>query len=92
MPSLAQFWKKAGFLRSNANSSLFVRTGTRERLMILIYVDDLVTTGDNATEIATLKHSLHKTFAITDLGRLKYFLGIEMATSSKGLFLNQRNM
>nr|XP_017179568.1 uncharacterized protein LOC108169864 [Malus domestica] len=80
----------AGFLRSNADSSLFVPTGTRGRLMILIYVDDLVITGDNANKIAALKQSLHMTFAIKDLGRLKYFLGIEMATSSKGLFLNQR--
>ncbi|CAN6719196.1 unnamed protein product [Malus baccata var. baccata] len=80
----------AGFLRSNADSSLFVRTGMRGRLMILIYVDDLIITGESETEIASLKQSLQETFAIKDLGRLKYFLGIEMATSSKGLFLNQR--
>ncbi|KAM1864865.1 hypothetical protein ACFX14_005024 [Malus domestica] len=41
-------------------------------------------------EITSLKKALHKQFAIKDLGRLKYFLGIEMATFSKGLFLNQR--
>ncbi|KAM1095689.1 hypothetical protein ACFX2B_010399 [Malus domestica] len=41
-------------------------------------------------ELEALKRSLHQQFAIKDLGSLKYFLGIEMATSSKGLFLNQR--
>ncbi|XP_048436076.1 uncharacterized mitochondrial protein AtMg00810-like [Pyrus x bretschneideri] len=46
--------------------------------------------GDSATEIAALMQSLHETFAIKDLRRLKYFLGIEMANSSKRLFLNQR--
>ncbi|XP_070667820.1 uncharacterized mitochondrial protein AtMg00810-like [Malus domestica] len=46
--------------------------------------------GDNISEIKTLKQSLHKKFAIKDLGPLKYFLGIEVATSSKELFLNQR--
>jgi hypothetical protein len=35
---------------------------------------------------ATLQHC----FLIKDLGRLKYFLGIEMVASRKGLFLNQR--
>ncbi|CAN6583524.1 unnamed protein product [Malus baccata var. baccata] len=46
--------------------------------------------GDNISEIKTLKQSLHQKFTIKDLGPLKYFLGIEVATSSKGLFLNQR--
>nr|CBL94171.1 Reverse transcriptase (RNA-dependent DNA pol [Malus domestica] len=45
---------------------------------------------DNADEITNLKVSLQQKFSIRDLGRLKYFLGIEMTSSSKGLFLNQR--
>ncbi|XP_050157515.1 uncharacterized mitochondrial protein AtMg00810-like [Malus sylvestris] len=60
------------------------------RLAMLIYVDDIIITGDNVNEINALKCSLHQQFAIKDLGVLKYFLSIEMATSSKGLFLNQR--
>ena len=57
---------------------------------MLIYVDDLIITGDNMSEIKELKLSLQQKFAIKDLGPLKYFLRIEVATSSKGLFLNQR--
>ncbi|KAM1278430.1 hypothetical protein ACFX2J_030451 [Malus domestica] len=82
--------EKAGFLRSNADSSLFVRTNTSGKLVVLIYVDDLIITRDSAAEIEALKLSLLQTFAIKDLGKLKYFLGIEMATSSKRLFLHQR--
>ncbi|CAN6725556.1 unnamed protein product [Malus baccata var. baccata] len=44
---------------------------------------------DSAVEIEALKRSLHQTFAIKDIGRLNYFLGIEMATPSKWLFLHQ---
>ena len=58
--------------------------------MVLIYIDDLIITGDSATEIEGLKLSLHQTFAIKYLGRLKYFLGIETVISSKGLFLHER--
>ncbi|KAM2660342.1 hypothetical protein EV2_022770 [Malus domestica] len=79
-----------GFTRSNADSSLFVHTRAVGKLVALIYVDDLIITGDNAEEISKLKQSLQQRFAIKDLGVLKYFLGIEMATSHKGLFLNQR--
>ena len=69
---------------------MFVRTGKMGRLIVLVYVDDLIITGDSAAEIDALKRSLHATFAIKDLGELRYFLGIEMDQSSSGLFLNQR--
>ncbi|KAM2668187.1 hypothetical protein EV2_019802 [Malus domestica] len=87
---LSSVLNSVGFTRSNADSSLFVRTGAVGKLVVLIYVDDLIITGDNAEEISKLKQSLQQRFAIKDLGVLKYFLGIEMATSHKGLFLNQR--
>ena len=58
-------------------------------MVVLIYVDDLIIKGDNVQEIEVLKQALHKKFAIKDLGKLTYFLGIEMATSKKGMFLNQ---
>ncbi|CAL8165838.1 unnamed protein product [Prunus armeniaca] len=45
--------------------------------------------SNNMGEIHKLKPFLHKKFAIKDLGSFKYFLRIEIASSSKGLFLNQ---
>ncbi|PRQ53440.1 putative RNA-directed DNA polymerase [Rosa chinensis] len=87
---LSSVLEEVGFHRSNADSSLFIRIGSTSKLLVLIYVDDLIITGDNAEEIELLKQSLRNRFAIKDLGILKYFLGIEMATSHKGLFLNQR--
>ncbi|KAM2882470.1 hypothetical protein COP2_015447 [Malus domestica] len=82
---LSSVLEVAGFTRSHADSSLFVRSGDQGKLVVLIYVDDLIITGDNMDELEALKRSLHQQFAIKDLGS-----GIEMATSSKGLFLNQR--
>ena len=87
---LSSVLEGAGFQRSNADSSMFIRTGVAGKLVVLIYVDDLIITGDNVDEIANLKISLQQKFSIKDLGVLKYFLGIEMASSNKGLFLNQR--
>ncbi|XP_050374671.1 uncharacterized mitochondrial protein AtMg00810-like [Argentina anserina] len=81
---------ECGFKRSMADSSMFVRTGTFGRLIVLVYVDDLIITGDSNEEIQSLKGTLHTKFAIKDLGALRYFLGIEMDQSPFGLFLNQR--
>jgi Reverse transcriptase (RNA-dependent DNA polymerase) len=53
-------------------------------------VDDLIITGDNQEEIDCVKRDLKKKFDIKDLGKLKYFFGIEITHSLKGLFISQR--
>jgi len=58
---------------------------------ILVYMDDLLITGDDQSTITAIKPDLHSTFTIKDLGLAQYFLGIEIARSSQGTFLNQRN-
>jgi Reverse transcriptase (RNA-dependent DNA polymerase) len=58
--------------------------------IVLVYVDDLIITGNNEMEIELIKRNHKQKFEIKDLGKLKYFLGIEIAHSKKGLFLSQR--
>ena len=65
-----------GFTRSNADSSLFVKLTPKVKLMVLIYVDDLIIVGNDDKAISHLKTTLQQHFPITDLGALKYFLGI----------------
>ncbi|CAN6541793.1 unnamed protein product [Malus baccata var. baccata] len=89
---LSSVLKVVGFKRSHADSSLFVRSGVLGKLVVLIYVDDLIITGDNVNEINALKCSLCQQFAIKDLRVLKYFLGIEMATSPKVDLLDEAHM
>ena len=47
-------------------------------MMVSIYVDDLIITGHDISRINTLKQALNKKFNITDLGRVKNLLGIEI--------------
>jgi hypothetical protein len=49
-----------------------------------------VVTGDDVEEIKSLKERLGRAFEVKDLGPLRYFLGIEIARSSKGIVLSQR--
>ena len=44
-----------------------------------MYVDDIVLTGDDCSELERLKRRLGKEFEIKNLGALKYFLGMEFA-------------
>ena len=58
--------------------------------ILAVYVDDIVITGDDVEEIKKLKERLGKAFEVKDLGPLRYFLGIEIARSSKEIILSQR--
>ena len=59
-------------------------------MALLVYVDDLVLTGNDCDTCFTFKAYLCRCFNIKDLGPLKYFLGIEVARNSEALFLSQR--
>ena len=56
---------------------------------MLIYVDDIVLIGNNNQVIQQLIDALGREFAIKDLGKLKYFLGLEVQHVQGGLILFQ---
>ncbi|XP_061996687.1 uncharacterized mitochondrial protein AtMg00810-like [Rosa rugosa] len=80
----------AGFTQSKADYSLFIQKVGNSLTVMLIYVDDILITGNNLDSIKALKQFSHTRFRIKDLGDLKYFLGIEIARSGKGIYLSQR--
>ena len=56
--------------------------------MLIMYVDGIVVIGNNEDDMTQLKECLVKEFEIKDLGRLKYFLGIEVAHSKEGIYIS----
>ena len=58
---------------------------------MLVYVDDLLITGDDIHNITLLKQHLHAAFTIKDLGLARYFVGIKFARSSTSIILHNRN-
>ncbi|RVW21625.1 Retrovirus-related Pol polyprotein from transposon RE2 [Vitis vinifera] len=82
--------KGYGFLQSYSDYSLFTYTTGNVQINVLVYVDDLIISGNDSTALKTFKAYLSDCFKMKDLGVLKYFLGIEVARSSAGLFLCQR--
>ena len=56
---------------------------------MIVYVDDIILTGDNIGEVERLK-VLATEFKVKNLGQMRYFLGMEVARSKKGISVSQR--
>ncbi|RVX13979.1 Retrovirus-related Pol polyprotein from transposon TNT 1-94 [Vitis vinifera] len=83
--------KGYGFIQCQSDHTLFVKHFPEGKLaIIIVYVDDIILTGDHEEKIDLLKKLLTKEFEIKDLGNLKYFLGMEIARSKKGIAVSQR--
>jgi len=80
---------EAGFSPSPHDPALFIHTSSRGRTLLLLYVDDMLITGDDAEHISLVKRHLSQQFQMTDLGPLSYFLGIEFSRSDKGYYISQ---
>lgn len=59
-------------------------------MILNVYVDDMVVTGDDHAERQALQSYLAHEFEMEDLGPLKYFLNIEVADSKSSIFMSQR--
>lgn len=79
-----------GFVNSVADTSLFIRRKGSEVLYVLVYVDDMLITGNAKPAIAHLIATLNSRFSLKDMGEAKYFLGIELSRNSTGMHLRQQ--
>jgi histone deacetylase 1/2 len=79
-----------GFTSSKADTSLFILRHPGITIYLLVYVDDIIVVSSSDTVIARLIHQLRGAFALKDLGRLHYFLGIEVQFCADSLLLTQR--
>ncbi|KAL5540631.1 hypothetical protein UlMin_043206 [Ulmus minor] len=59
-------------------------------MAILIYIDDVLIASTDPQAIVQLKADLSKAFKLTDLGTLKYFLGLEIAHAATRICVSQR--
>lgn len=81
-----------GFVQSLADYSLFTKASSdpSDFVALLVYVDDILIGSCNNEIIQNIKTFLHDQFCIKDLGDAKYFLGLEVARSKKGISICQR--
>ncbi|XP_057745218.1 uncharacterized mitochondrial protein AtMg00810-like [Arachis stenosperma] len=77
------------FTCSPHESALFIRKSECGVILLLLYVDDRIITGDAVDGISNLKAPLHRIFKMKDLGSLSYFLGLKVISTDDGIYLSQ---
>lgn len=87
---LSEALTNAGFKHSYEDYSLFMYTKGSVEIRVLIYVDDLLVCGNDMEVLVQFKEYLGRCFHMKDLGKLKYFLGIEVGRGGEGFMLTQR--
>ncbi|XP_074266400.1 uncharacterized protein LOC141589667 [Silene latifolia] len=85
----ATFIKTRGFTSSTCDQSLFIYKNGAHMAYLLIYVDDIVLTASSAHLLRQIISAFSSEFAMTDLGKLNHFLGIQVQRTGSGLFLSQ---
>ena len=67
-----------GFLRCPYEHAVYTKKEGNENLLIAVYVDDLLVTGSSKTMIEQFKKQMNLKFEMSDLGKLSYYLGMEV--------------
>ncbi|CAL2227458.1 unnamed protein product [Prunus armeniaca] len=82
--------KNNGFRQSNSYHTLFLKHKKGKVTALIIYVNNMLISGNDKHEISQLQNYLATEFELKNLRGLKYFLGIEVARSQRGIFLSKR--
>ena len=64
--------------KSKSDNSVFYRNSHASIILLVVYVDNIIITGDDMAGISSPKSFLHGQFHTKDLDMLKYFLGVEV--------------
>ena len=78
-----------GFKQCASEHGMYTRGKAEQRLIVGVYVDDLIITGGDTQVLSSFKKEMCKTFKMSDLGSLSYYLGIEVQQSVDGITVCQ---
>ncbi|RDX71634.1 Copia protein, partial [Mucuna pruriens] len=78
--------------KNQDDHTFFIKHSPNGKLtLLLVYVDDMIVIGDDKIEKLTLKEKLATQFEMKELGKLKYFLGVEVEYSKQGVPIEQNH-
>jgi Reverse transcriptase (RNA-dependent DNA polymerase) len=83
------YFKDNKFIQCPYEHALYVKKEKCNLLFVALYVDDLIFMGNNEEMIKDFKEAMTREFEMTDLGLIKYFLGLEVRQGKSRIFVSQ---
>lgn len=85
------YFVREGFEKCYCEHTLFTKSKEGGKLLIIsLYVDDLIFTGNDKSMCDEFKKSMMLEFDMSDLGKMRYFLGVEVLQNDDGIYLSQK--
>ena len=82
--------KRIGFMKSKNDQGVYHLNSNRDKVIVGVYVDDLIITGASESKVEEFKKNMMRIFEMTDLGLLCSYLGIEVHQDKSQITLSQR--
>jgi len=78
-----------GFDKCEGEPTIYIKEKDGKILIVVLYVDDFIFRSNDYCLIVSFKTVMKEEFEITDMGLLRYFLGIEVDQNENGIFISQ---
>ncbi|OIT38695.1 retrovirus-related pol polyprotein from transposon tnt 1-94 [Nicotiana attenuata] len=85
-----KYFQANGFSKCPHEHALYVKIAKNgDILLVCLYVDDLIFTGNNPKMFEEFKEAMAREFEMTDIGLMSYYLGIQVQQRKDGIFISQ---
>lgn len=89
--NIDSYFMEKGFEKSKNEPTLYIkRQGMADILIVALYVDDLIFTGNNLKLIEDFRKEMMRKYEMNNLGLLHHFLRIEIYQEDDGVFICQK--
>nr|GEV38109.1 retrovirus-related Pol polyprotein from transposon TNT 1-94 [Tanacetum cinerariifolium] len=86
---LSKFLTSKGFTKGKIDPILFTIRYGEDILLVQIYVDDIIFGSTNPKYSKHFEKLMHSRFEMSFMGEMKFFLGLQIHQSPRGIFINQ---
>ena len=86
---LYEYLTQNKYIQNQADHCVYTRQGEHEKVIIVIWVDDLVIAASDEKAMNVTKDMLTARFKMRDLGKLRFFLGIDFSQSDDCVTMSQ---
>jgi hypothetical protein len=86
---LDKYLQQARFRKGSADNNLYIKVSQGNILLIEVYVDDIIFGSDDDRLSHKFAKDMHNEFEMSLLGKLSFFLGLQIRQSNQGIFISQ---